>query len=171
MIATLIRSIRQFSERGRFRNEIRKQLEAFAEGDINDIEGAIVLARTGVEEAVPALHRALIRCNVFALCQSQVDPKSYVSVRSPGNFRAYVVFTTLARAELVLNQSRDGVVIEQPFYHVLHAAPVGLGIVINPMDAAVRLDIDPCEIARLTNLIITEAEAMQARKNQSNSKA
>ena len=167
MIATLFRSIRKFTERGRFRNEIHKQLEAFAEGEINDIEGAIVLSRTGVVEAVPALHRALIRCDVFALCQSDVDPKSYVSVRSPGNFRAYVVFTTRARAESVLSQSRDGVVVEQPFYHVLHAAPVGLGIVINPMDVAVRLDIDPSDIASLTNLVIAEAEAMQARKKQS----
>ena len=166
MIATLFRSLRKFTEKGRFRDEIHKQLEAFAEGEINDIEGAIVLARTGAAEAVPYLHKALIFCDVFALCQSEADPKSYVSVRSPGNFRAYVVFTTRARAESVLNQSRDGVVVEQPFYHVLHAAPVGLGIVINPMDVAVRLDIDPSDVAGLTNLMVAEAEGMQARKNQ-----
>jgi hypothetical protein len=167
MISALFRSFRQLTERGRFRNEINKQLEEFANGDINDIEGAIVLARTGVAEAIPYLHKALIGCNVFALCETESNPKSYVSVRSPGDFRAYVVFTTRARAEAVLKESRDGVVVEQPFYHVLHAAPVGLGIIINPLDVAVRLDIDPPEVSKLMNQLVAEAEAIQACRNAS----
>jgi hypothetical protein len=165
VISALFRRIRQLTEKVRFRSEINKHLEEVAGGgEINDIESAIVLARTGVAEARSYLYKALTCCKVFALCQSEDDPKSYVSVRSPGDFRVYVVFTTRKRAEPNLTESRGGVLVEQPFYHVLDAVPVGLGIIVNPLDVAVRLDIDPPEINQLINDMVAEAKSVQARK-------
>lgn len=81
MLSTLFRSLRRLTEKGRFRNEIEKQLQAFAEGELNDIESGIVLARAGVVEAVPALHMGLIRGNVFALCRSEDDFAPTPSIR------------------------------------------------------------------------------------------
>lgn len=171
MISSLFRLIRQRTQKGRFLNEINKHFEEVTGGrEINDIEGAIALAKTGVD-ARSYLYKALTCCNVFALCQSEDDPKSYISIRSPRDFRAYVVFTTRKRAEPNLSESRGGVLVEQPFYHVLHAAPVGLGVLINPLDVAVGLDIDPPEVSRLINLLVAEAEAMLALKKTNETQA
>ena len=168
MISAFFRRIFQRGGKDRFRKEINAQLEKFASGEINDIEGAIVLIKTGVPEGVPYLHRALATCNVFVLCQSEDDPKSYLSIHSPGNFRVYVVFTTRARGDATLKNTAGGVLVEQPFYQVLNDVPVGLGIIINPLDAAVRLDIDPPEIGGMIENLLAEAKAMRAHKGASN---
>ena len=168
MFSAILRKLRQLTQKGRAFNEINDQLEKFGKGDgnINDIEGAIVLIKTRAPGSSSYLHKALAAGKVFALCQAD-NPESYVSILSPGGFRVYVVFTAREHAEPNLKDSVGGVLVEQPFYRVVDAAPVSLGIIINPLNPAIRLDIDPPEMGPLIKRMVEEAKVMQARHRAS----
>jgi hypothetical protein len=137
-----------------FKKALAQQFEEFASGEINDIEGALALLQASVPEAWPRLHQALAKHQVGVLVHPDAAAFAPLSVNHPDGFRAIVVFTREAKAEPVLAQVRNhpdtfNSLKLVPFANVLEQVKPGEGIIINPADNIVRLDIPPDEIFRI----------------------
>ncbi len=117
------------------------------------------------------LDRALLKEKIYAICTSAGDENNYVSRQHPGKYKTYSVFTTKSRAENVLSKTTGIVAVETYFHNVLIAANAAegmAGVVINPMDNAVRLDFSPQDVAKwIANTYLKAKAVVDAEKIQS----
>lgn len=140
------------------REALKKQFEEFAEGDINEVEGAITYLQGGRTEYLATLCSALVRSEVAVLLKEPNNLQHPLVLPSPKGYPILAVFTQNKRANKAIAKHPDRQYLAHVSFKDL-VALVGeeMGLVINPYEEIVTFQFNPQQLKALKGCMFKDS--------------
>lgn len=136
---------------------LNRQLEEFATGDIDPLEGALTMFQINGEGYVPQVLDALGKASVELLLGENDPCSPPFMLRSSGGYPMLAVFTQRRRTAKCQQQYPENrFYLELPFPLALKSLRDGTGLVINPFEEVVTWELPPDLVKVVKEIILKE---------------